>query len=411
MLACMIAAFFFWIWPAAYGRDIVEKRVRQLWYGNAQLRQFLEVLILSILYTIYMIGPANAEISVSRYVSHFVIAFVFLCITFWIGIIRIYLTSIQLGIKIRVIGIIFGMIFPINLIVLIKMLRITSEEVRFENEKTIMNISRAPEKICATKYPVLLLHGVFFRDFKYLDYWGRIPGELIKNGARIFYGEQQSAASVYSCGDEVARKIREIVKTTGAEKVNIIAHSKGGLDARAAMSDPEIAKHVASLTTMNTPHRGCEFADYLLGKAPEKLQATVSKAYNTALSKVGDYNPDFIGACRDLTHSACAEFNEKVKDPEGVYIQSYGSLLKNHRGGKFPLNMTYGFVGLFDGGNDGLVGENSFAWGSDYHLVTAPGKRGISHADVIDLNRENIPGYDVREFYVQLVADLKKRGF
>ena len=38
------------------------------------------------------------------------------------------------------------------------------------------------------------------------------------------------------------------------------------------------------------------------------------------------------------------------------------------------------------------------------------GKRGITHADVIDLNREDIPGFDVREFYVQLVHGLKKRG-
>ena len=39
------------------------------------------------------------------------------------------------------------------------------------------------------------------------------------------------------------------------------------------------------------------------------------------------------------------------------------------------------------------------------------GKRGISHGDVIDLSRKNIPGFDVREFYVQLVKDLKERGF
>ena len=28
----------------------------------------------------------------------------------------------------------------------------------------------------------------------------------------------------------------------------------------------------------------------------------------------------------------------------------------------------------------------------------------------MDLNRENLPDFDVREFYVQLVADLKNRG-
>jgi triacylglycerol lipase len=29
---------------------------------------------------------------------------------------------------------------------------------------------------------------------------------------------------------------------------------------------------------------------------------------------------------------------------------------------------------------------------------------------VVDLNRENIQGFDVREFYVKLAADLKRRG-
>ena len=58
----------------------------------------------------------------------------------------------------------------------------------------------------------------------------------------------------------------------------------------------------------------------------------------------------------------------------------------------------------FDGPNDGLVGEESFRWGQNYQFLTVSGKRGISHGDMIDLNRENIKGFDVREFYVQVVA-------
>ncbi len=412
MILGIVMTFFFWIWPAACGKDIIEGRMRQLWFGNIQLRLFLEATVITIAYSVYILFIKVPDtVTWPRIISHVIISVVFLSITFWVGIIRVYFTSVQLGIKLRIVGILLGLIFPLNLIVLIMMLRITMEEVRFENEKTLLDLSRKDEQICKTKYPILMLHGIFFRDFKYFDYWGRVPRELIINGARIFYGEQQSSASVASCGEEVARKIREIIKTTGAEKVNIIAHSKGGLDARSAMTDPEIAGMVASLTTINTPHRGCEFADYLLHKTSEKQQKIVAGAYNAALKKVGDYAPDFIGGCSNLTHEFCTEFNSRVKDPEGVYIQSYGSVLKNHRGGKFPLNMTHGFVGLFDGKNDGLVGEASFPWGSDFHLLTAPGKRGISHGDVIDLNRENIPGFDVREFYVQLVADLKKKGF
>jgi triacylglycerol lipase len=44
-------------------------------------------------------------------------------------------------------------------------------------------------------------------------------------------------------------------------------------------------------------------------------------------------------------------------------------------------------------------------------MLSAAGKRGISHGDVIDLNREKFDGFDVREFYVQLVSDLKQKGF
>ena len=45
------------------------------------------------------------------------------------------------------------------------------------------------------------------------------------------------------------------------------------------------------------------------------------------------------------------------------------------------------------------------------YILKPQGRRGISHGDVIDLNRENIDTFDVREFYVELVSDLKRRGF
>ena len=88
-----------------------------------------------------------------------------------------------------------------------------------------------------------------------------------KNGATVFYGNQESAASISKCGEELAMRIKEILKETNFEKVNIIAHSKGGLDSRYTLSKCGMDQYVASLTTINTPHRGCEFADFLLEKA------------------------------------------------------------------------------------------------------------------------------------------------
>ena len=255
------------------------------------------------------------------------------------------------------------------------------------------------------------MHGVFFRDFEHLNYWGRIPGELEKNGAVCYYGNHNSAAAVKDSAVELRERIREIVEKTGCERVNIIAHSKGGLDSRCAISLEGMGPYVASLTTINTPHRGCEFADFLLSKIPKAQQQMVARTYNAAAAKLGDVDPDFLAAVYDLTHAKCMERNEQVQDSPLVYYQSFGSKLTKAVSGRFPLNFTHPLVKYFDGANDGLVGEASFPWGDHYQFLTNTKKRGISHADMIDLNRENIPGFDVREFYVQLVADLKKKGF
>lgn len=329
---------------------------------------------------------------------------------FWVGMILVYISSAQLGFKWRVWGAICGWIPIVHLFMLGKIISVTSAEVKVEQAKNDLNGARASERICATKYPILLVHGVFFRDFEHLNYWGRIPGELEKNGATCYYGNHNSAAAVKDSAVELRERIREIVEQTGCEKVNIIAHSKGGLDSRCAITLEGMAPYVASLTTINTPHRGCEFADYLLSKIPQAQQQMVAKAYNMAAARLGDTNPDFLAAVYDLTHEKCMERNEQVPDAPSVYYQSFGSKLAKAVSGRFPLNFTHPLVKHFDGANDGLVGETSFPWGEHYLFLTNRKKRGISHADMIDLNRENIPGFDVREFYVQLVADLKKKG-
>ncbi len=331
-------------------------------------------------------------------------------IIFWNGIIRVYCSSVQLGLKYRALGIAFGMVTPVNLVVLGFIIRIVRRECEYEIQKAVISQSRREEQLCRTKYPILFVHGVFFRDSRLLNYWGRIPGELEANGAEVFYGEQQSAASIEDSAAELADRIETLVRKTGCGKVNIIAHSKGGLDARYAVSRLGADKHVASLTTINTPHHGCLFAEYLLNTAPEKFVRTVENIYNSAFRRLGDPEPDFLAAVRDLTNSRCEKLNEETPNMPGVLYQSVGSHANSSKSGRFPLNLSYPMVKKYDGENDGLVAVNSASWGESFTVLHPEGKRGITHADVIDLNRENIPGFDVREFYVQLVNRLKERG-
>lgn len=328
---------------------------------------------------------------------------------FFHGIFCVYCTSVQLGIRYRMWGLFCAMIPGLNLFIMILMLRIAQREIETETAKNALNESRKDDRICQTKYPILMVHGFFFRDFKLINYWGRIPRELEKNGATLYYGEHQSAAPVAVSAEEITERVEYILRKTGAEKVNIIAHSKGGLDCRYALHHLGLDKYVASVTTVNTPHRGCIYADKLLEKVSPKVQNRVSTAYNNIFKRLGDPSPDFLAAARDLTASSCRQF-ENLSPPEGVFCQSIGSVMDSPWQGSFPTNLTHRYVTKFDGPNDGLVAETSFSWGEKYTLVTTKSHRGISHTDVMDLNRENLPDFDVREFYVQLVADLKNRG-
>ena len=377
--------------------------------GGSLLAQFALSLIPSIIYHgilfFYFVRRDYMIIIWSAVVCVCVSAFVF-----WVGIISVYCASVQLGIKWRLIGALCGMIPVANLIVLNKIIGTVMAEFSFEHGRELLNKERADQQVCKTQYPILLVHGVFFRDSKRFNYWGRIPKELEMNGATVYYGEHSSACSVADGAAELNERIKTIIQDTGCEKLNIIAHSKGGLDCRYAIAKLGAAPYVASLTTINTPHRGCIFADRLLNFAPTPIKQKVASVYNTAAKKLGDKDPDFMAAVTDLTASACEVFDRELTVPDTILRQSVGSKLNTAAGGQFPLNFSYRFVKYYDGANDGLVGEDSFAWGDRFTFVTNEGKRGVSHGDMIDLNRENIEGFDVREFYVSLVGELKQKG-
>ena len=397
------------IFPSLLTKKLCDKNLYRIRNGYRLLIVFFINLLLCS--GIYLFSIIKYNVDIKVLLINLLIIILVLNIVFWNGIIRVYLFSEQLGIRYRFVGLLVGLVPIVHLVMLVKIIKTCRNEVEFENNKIIINIDRKNKQVCKTKYPLLLVHGIFFRDFEHLNYWGRIPDELIKNGATVYYGNHSSSLSVKDSAEELASRIKDIIKETNCKKVNVIAHSKGGLDTRYAISNLGMDKYIASLTMINTPNHGCVFADYLLNKAPDGLKEAVAKSYNFALKKLGDKAPDFIAGVTDLTSSEVEKMNEKMPASPKVKYKSYGSVLKKATGGRFPLHLTNNFVKLFDGKNDGLVGIESFPVYDDFTLIESPFKRGISHGDVIDLNRENIPGYDVREFYVDLVSDLKDKGF
>lgn len=378
-------------------------------HGAAVLSIFIYTAIISIIYHM-ILAIFTIPDNYWNLIFSFLVCYAFLSIFLLNGVICIYTTSYQLGIKLRILGVILFFIPVANLIVLYKILKTIFKEVEFETAKEEINKNRRHLKLCATKYPILLVHGVCFRDQKHLNYWGRIPNELFMNGARVFYGNQQSAIAIKDSAKELNARVREICESFGCEKLNIIAHSKGGLDCRWAIEHLGMGEFVASLTTVSTPHRGCEYADYLLTKIPEGAKKRIAHYYNVTLKRLGDHKPDFLAAMEDLTASACAKFNEEIPTPDYFFTQSVGSLIPKNATLGDPFDITARFIQKSDGTNDGLVGEDSFPWGEKFTLISSRKNYGVSHCDITDLNKKNIEGFDVREFYVDLVYDLKKRG-
>ncbi len=327
------------------------------------------------------------------------------------GMLCIFFCSKQAGILRRVLLLIFWWLPGVNFYLIVQIGAAARREYRFELACLERDEIRKSSELCNTRYPILLVHGIFFRDWQLLDYWGRITSELKKNGARVYFGKQQSADAVARSAEELCQQILRVIELENCEKVNIIAHSKGGLDSRYAIAHYGMDQYVASLTTVNTPHRGCNFVDLLLRVLPEGVIGFLAGRYNALFRKLGDIDPDFEKGVRDLTAARCAEFNRETPDSPGVYYQSVMSRLRSARSAIFPMNLCYLLIRRLDGDNDGLVAVDSAVWGDYRGLIETPYRKGVSHGDVVDLLRENLKGFDVREYYVQLVHDLKKRGF
>ena len=105
--------------------------------------------------------------------------------------------------------------------------------------------------------PVILLHGSF-EDASVWDTWESL---LKQDGITFFtvtFANDDKCGSAASHAVELQEIVQNISQLTGYDKVNIAAHSKGGLDARAYLSKG--ADNVANLIMIGTPNAGSPLA-------------------------------------------------------------------------------------------------------------------------------------------------------
>lgn len=336
-------------------------------------------------------------------------AVVLLFLLMWNGILRMFFTSKRLRLGMRALMLLAMWVPGVNLLVLCYAMRKVHAEYDFECYKESVRLVRRESELCRTRYPLVMVHGVGFRDLRYFNYWGRIPRELTRYGATVYYGNQEAFATVEQNAGDILKVVQRVAEETGCGKVNIIAHSKGGLDSRYAISRLGAAPWVASLTTVCTPHRGCRFVDRAC-RLPEWLYRGVARVFDWGFGRFGDAHPDFYRATRQFSTQASERFNREVPDAPGVFYQSYATAMKDCLSDPL-LTLPYLLIKPLEGENDGLVSVESAKWGEFRGVVRNRRHRGISHGDIIDLKREDYGDFDVVEFYVGLVKELRERGF
>lgn len=275
---------------------------------------------------------------------------------------------------------------------------------RVEWERTLPEDDR-----CATRYPILLVHGVGWRDRARFNAWGRIPKYLKRHGATVFHGEQEAWGTIEANAAQVATRIRQVLEETGADRVNIIAHSRGGIDSRYAISRLDMGEHVATLTTMNTPHHGVRFADTAT-RLKEPVYHRLAGAVNYVFRLAGDETPDFLTSTMAFRTELAREFNASTPNVAGVMYQSYTSVMSSASSDRL-LAVPYRVIRALGEENDGLVSVDSAKWGEFRGVFRSSSRRGVSHGDLVDMNREDFHGFNVLDEYITIVAELKQRGF
>lgn len=80
----------------------------------------------------------------------------------------------------------------------------------------------------ATRYPLVLVPGMlgFIRLLLY-PYWYGIISALRRDGATVIAVQVSPLNSTEVRGEQLLARIDEILRDTGAEKVNLIGHSQG----------------------------------------------------------------------------------------------------------------------------------------------------------------------------------------
>lgn len=284
-------------------------------------------------------------------------------------------------------------------------------------------------------YPIILTHG-FNAGREGSWSFNNVEEALVADGHTVYSAEVPAFASSADRARVLATQIDDVLEQTGAEKVNIVAHSMGGLDSRYAISGLGYGDRVASLTTISSPHRGSAVADVALklipGESPADVIDGLATIWSSTFNEI-ETDADVRAALASLSTFEMELFNEEQPNDARVYYQSWAGVssvfgIDNpkdielcegkflwHEGQSDVMNkLLVPMAAVLAPGftftpNDGMATVSSAKWGEFQGCIPA------DHYDEVGQIDNDGPdphtGFDHIRFYRNIAYGLAARGY
>lgn len=210
---------------------------------------------------------------------------------------------------------------------------------------------------------VVLAHGLLGLGAKTASkllntpYFNQIDTYLrLKHGLRVLATDVEGVAHSSIRGTQLLEQIRKWPERKAGERVTVIAHSQGGLDARWAISQLGGEDVIHKLITLSTPHRGSALCEQLalpmLQNSPDRLRSIMESVCVP------------VDAAVFLSPEAMRDFNLACPDSPNVTYQSLGGARQRHIEYWAPFIALAPLLNRYERGlNDGLVTVASSRWG------------------------------------------------
>jgi hypothetical protein len=276
-----------------------------------------------------------------------------------------------------------------------------------------------------TRFPVVLLHGMAGWDsfLNFYEYFLNVEDDLLGLGYDVYTTKVAMFDDTEGRAAELEGQLMDILTTTAARKLDLLAHSQGGLDARHFISVMGHASDVAVLAMLATPNRGSVVSDKVLGFVGDGLAQDV-------LVAVMDFFSNLIGGNENDTEAALEfisvehmvnVFNPSHPDSPEVEYWSWAGLTcraldaecRAERDDEwvFPaMAISYGLIAdcppgleIGCGDSDGMVPYNSAPWGQFMGTVYA------DHMDQI--GQLTTGGFDHKAFYRSVVEKMVEADY